>query len=172
MKSTCILLLLFFTNSKSSPRSYLARPMFKTCPDLCATTKFPSTFISETLNLKRSNHMFHLSQWKQSQLPQKHTTPPLCPHVWYTMITERCDEIWNVKIWYIFSLTHSLTYSEQSKKTYGLLPVITVWLALLRGHAASFAVLLWGFWAFLVVVVLQLKLSPSFGWQRRWSRHG
>lgn len=46
------------------------------------------------------------------------------------------------------------------------LPVIMAWLAFHCGKAASLLWLLWGFWSFLVVVMLQLKLSPIAGWQK------
>lgn len=46
------------------------------------------------------------------------------------------------------------------------LPVIIAWLAFYCGTAASLLWLLWGFWSFLVVVMLQLKLSPIAGWQK------
>lgn len=46
------------------------------------------------------------------------------------------------------------------------LPVIMAWLAFYCGTAASLLWLLWGFWSFLVVVMLQLKLSPIAGWQK------
>lgn len=136
--------------------------------------------------LESYNPKFFLNTLDQKQcyqwplippFPVKATPTPLhssCKY-WYTMVTQRCDKIWNAKLYFTHSLsllTHSLLTQNSLRKKRGRLPVITVWLALLHGPAASFAVLLWGFWAFLVVVVLQLKLSPSFGWQRRWGRHG
>lgn len=49
----------------------------------------------------------------------------------------------------------------------GRLPVIMVWANFSRmGWLPASARLLWGSWSFLVVAALQLKLSPSTGWQR------
>lgn len=110
----------------------------------------------------------HVSSFPVKAIPipsdTHHSSTTVCPNIPWSLKGVMRSEMLK------YDTSHSHTQSSLRKS--GLLPVITVWLALLSGPAASFAVLLWGFWAFLVVVVLQLKLSPSFGWQRRWGRHG